>query len=78
MSGDIKIMMMLRSDHEKVIDEAFGFKGHRFRDLTRIERFCAFALLALILASMLQEPLGDREAILVDSASTPAPDHQAK
>lgn len=68
-------MMVFRSDHEKVIDEAFGFKERRFRDLARIEQVLAFALLALILASVLYKPLGNSETLLVDFISAPGQDH---
>lgn len=68
-------MMVFRSDHEKVIDEAFGFKERKFRDLTRIEQVLAFALLGLILASVLHKPLGNSETPLVDSIFAHGQDH---
>ncbi|WP_154721130.1 hypothetical protein [Ciceribacter sp. T2.26MG-112.2] len=68
-------MMVFRSDHEKVIDEAFGFKERKFRDLARIEQVFAFALLALILASVLHKSFGNSESLLVDSISAPGHGH---
>lgn len=62
-------MMILRSDHEKIINKALGFSASRSRKLTRIERLSAAVLLALIVGSMVQDLRGQNAQLRTDSST---------